>query len=143
MAPVFPDDPLTGLEKRLGAAWTHLHKARTVSAAMRHEITKLTAGLDSEDTSIVVSGSLGRDEFTGGSDIDWTLLIDGSADPKHYDLFRRIGSVIDPLAPKRPGPEGTCGKMVFSHALIHEIGGRTTRTGIPRAGCCFCWNRVL
>jgi hypothetical protein len=27
------------------------------------------------------------------------------------------------LAPKRPGPEGTFGKMVFSHALIHEIGG--------------------
>jgi hypothetical protein len=31
--------------------------------------------------------------------------------------------VIDALAPKPPGPEGTFGKMVFSHSLIHEIGG--------------------
>jgi predicted nucleotidyltransferase len=113
MAPVFPDDPLTALERRLGAEWTHLHNARTASAAMRHEITRETAGLDSEDTSIVVSGSLARDEFTGGSDIDWTLLIDGSADRRHHDLFRKIGSVIGTLAPKREGPEGTFGKMVF------------------------------
>jgi predicted nucleotidyltransferase len=123
MAPVSPEDPLTALEKRLGAEWTHLRNARTMSAAKRREISEGTAGLDSEDTSIVVSGSLARDEFTAGSDIDWTLLIDGSADPKHYDLFRKIGSVIDALSPKRPGPEGTFGKMVFSHALIHEIGG--------------------
>jgi predicted nucleotidyltransferase len=102
-----PDNPLTALEKRLGAEWTHLHNARTLSAAKRREITDGTTGLDSEDTSIVVSGSLARDEFTSGSDIDWTLLIDGSADPKHYDLFRKIGSVIDAMASKRPGPEGT------------------------------------
>jgi len=38
------------------------------------------AALDSEDTSIVVSGSLARDEYTAGSDIDWTLLVDGSVD---------------------------------------------------------------
>jgi hypothetical protein len=50
-------------------------------------------------------------------------LIDGSADPKHYDLLRKIGSLIDGLAAKPPGPEGTFGKMVFSHGLIHEIGG--------------------
>jgi hypothetical protein len=66
---------------------------------------------------------LGRDEFTSGSDIDWSLLIDGSADPKHYDLLRQIGGVIDTIAAKPTGPEGTFGRMVFSHGLIHEIGG--------------------
>lgn len=116
-------DPVTALEKRLGTEWMHLRKAREVSAAKRQEIARLAVGLDSEDTSIVVSGSLARDEFTNGSDIDWSLLIDGSADPKHYDLLRKIGSVIDTLAAKSPGPEGTFGKMVFSHGLIHEIGG--------------------
>lgn len=80
-------------------------------------------GLDSEDTSIVVSGSLARGEFTGGSDIDWTLLIDGSADPRHHDLLRRIDIAIRPLVAKSTGVEGTFGAMVFSHDLIHEIGG--------------------
>jgi predicted nucleotidyltransferase len=31
--------------------------------------------IDSEDA--VVFGSLARGEFTAGSDIDWTLLVDG------------------------------------------------------------------
>jgi predicted nucleotidyltransferase len=91
--------------------------------AKRQEIRKLATGLDSADTSIVVSGSLARDEFTTGSDIDWTLLIDGSADPQHYGLLRKIDSVIGSLAPKPPGREGTFGEMVFSHGLFHEIGG--------------------
>lgn len=29
------------------------------------------------DASFVVSGSLAREEWTYGSDVDWTLLIDG------------------------------------------------------------------
>ena len=117
------DGPLIQLERRLRSHWSHLRKSRAVSVATRQEIARMATGLDSEDTSIVVSGSLARDEFTTGSDIDWTLLIDGSADPKHYDLLRKIGNVVDGLAPKQPGPEGTFGKMVFSHGLIHEIGG--------------------
>ena len=121
-APTF-DDPLGHLERRLGASWTHLRAAREASVAKRQEIARVASGLDSEDTSIVVSGSLARDEFTSGSDIDWTLLIDGAADPTHYDLLRKVGSLIDPLASKLPGPEGTFGQMVFSHGLIHEIGG--------------------
>lgn len=89
----------------------------------RTELRGALADLDSEDTSIVVSGSLARDEFTEGSDIDWTLLIDGLADPKHHDLFRNIQKKIDSRAVKKPGAEGTFGAMVFSHDLIHQIGG--------------------
>jgi predicted nucleotidyltransferase len=65
------------------------------------------AGLDSEDTRVVVSGSLARGEFTSGSDIDWTLVIDGSADPRHHDLFRGIGMKVKPFESKEPGTEGT------------------------------------
>src|ERR1700722_9311342 len=118
---VFSNVQLLG--RALGCKWEHIQTARSLAEQTRAELQAAVHGIDSEDTSIVVSGSLARDEFTGGSDIDWTLLIDGSADPKHYDLFRKIGGVIDALAPKPPGPEGTFGKMVFSHALIHEIGG--------------------
>ena len=52
------------------------------------ELRNALTGLDSEDTSIVVSGSLARDEFAKGSDIDWSLPMDGSADPKHHDFPR-------------------------------------------------------
>lgn len=111
------------LEQRLHADWSHLRRARLAAAETKAGLQKALAGLDSEDTSVVVSGSLGRGEFTSGSDIDWTLLIDGSADPRHHDLFREIEMKVKPLAFKGPGSEGTFGSMVFSHDLIHEIGG--------------------
>ncbi|MGH9587431.1 MAG: hypothetical protein ACRD3F_10800, partial [Acidobacteriaceae bacterium] len=66
---------------------------------------------------------LARDEFTSGSDLDWTLLIDGLADPKHHALVRKIRTLLQALVMKAPGREGTFGDMVFSHDLIHQIGG--------------------
>ena len=117
------DTKVYRLEQRLRADWPHLRQARSVAKGMRTRLRDALLGLDSEDTSIVVSGSLARDEFTSGSDIDWTLLIDGSADPRHHDLYREIEAKVRPLASKGPGAEGTFGSMVFSHDLIHEIGG--------------------
>ncbi len=114
---------LDRLASRLGAQWVHLKRATECATATREELQAAVAGLDSEDTSIVVSGSLARDEFTPGSDIDWTLLIDGSADPKHHDLFRKVEKVMEGFAAKGVGQEGTFGAMVFSHDLVHEIGG--------------------
>jgi len=70
-----------------------------------------------------VSGSLARDEFTDGSDIDWTLLIDGLSDPGHYALTNKIDEIIRGIAAKPVGREGTFSTMVFSHDLVHQIGG--------------------
>ncbi|MBL8295115.1 MAG: hypothetical protein JNN08_24940 [Bryobacterales bacterium] len=111
------------LEQRLGDDWRHLRQARLLAQKTRHNLMSALAGLDSDDTSIVVSGSLARDEFTSGSDVDWTLLIDGAADPRHHDLFREVDRRVNQIAPKRPGTEGTFGSMVFSHELVHQIGG--------------------
>ena len=111
------------LEQRLHADWAHIKAAQKLAIAKRAELRSALAGLDSEDTSIVVSGSLARDEFTEGSDIDWTLLIDGSADPGHYDLTARIKASVDRIAAKPTGAEGLFSTMVFSHDLIHQIGG--------------------
>ncbi len=118
-----PSTDIERLENALGVNWHHLRAAKTRSESKRTEVQRALAGLDSDDTSIVISGSLARNEFTSGSDIDWTLLVDGSADPKHHDLYRRIDALIRPLAVKPPGEEGTFGAMVFSHELIHAIGG--------------------
>lgn len=114
---------LEQLEKRLGVEWLHLRRARQLATSKRLELRRALEHLDSEDTSIVVSGSLARDEFTEGSDVDWTLLIDGQSDPGHYALVKKIGEVVRHLAAKDVGKEGTFGTMVFSHDLVHQIGG--------------------
>ncbi len=75
------------LEQRLHADWIHLREARSAAGERSAGLRKALAGLDSEDTSVVVSGSLARGEFTSGSDIDWTLLIDGSADPRQSEHY--------------------------------------------------------
>jgi len=81
------------------------------------------SGQDSEATSIVVFGSLARDEFTAGSDIDWTLLIDGYADAQHLRVARQIREIVKKHSEKEPGPEATFGSMAWSHQLVHLIGG--------------------
>src|ERR1700722_18443886 len=114
---------LERLEERLGVQWRNLRRAGDLAATKRQELRNALAHLDSDDTSIVVSGSLARDEFTEGSDVDWTLLIDGQSDPGHYALAQKIKEVIDSVAAKTVGQEGTFGAMVFSHDLVHQIGG--------------------
>jgi hypothetical protein len=76
-----------------------------------------------EDTSIVVFGSLARYELTSGSDLDWVLLIDGIADPAHLDDFQKIETYLNDKEVKGPGAEATFGGLVFSHDLINYIGG--------------------
>src|SRR5260370_20775795 len=91
---------LEQLERRLGVEWRHLRKARELAQSKRLELRQALEHLDSEDTSIVVSGSLARDEFTAGSDVDWTLLIDGQSDPGHYALTKKIDEVVRSIAAK-------------------------------------------
>lgn len=94
------------LEQSLGRAWANIQTAKSLAEETRTKLRAAVSGLDSEDTSIVVSGSLARDEFTEGSDIDWTLLVDGSSDPKHRDLLKKITDSTKPLMTKPPGAEG-------------------------------------
>ncbi len=114
---------LTELEHRLGADWLHLTKARSLAQAKRKRLCSALQRIDSEDTSVVVLGSLARDESTAGSDIDCILLVDGSADPKHLELVRKVEQIVSQVASKKPGREGTFGTLSFSHELVHRIGG--------------------
>lgn len=68
--------------------------------------------------------SLARNESTRGSDLDWTLLIDGQADPQHVRAAQEIGGMLDKLEKTKPGPTGVFGGLTFSHDLIHAIGGQ-------------------
>lgn len=76
----------------------------------------------SSDASLVLFGSFARREMLDGSDVDWSLLIDGVVNSSHADQAKVIGTLIaDKL--KSPGSSGTFGNLVFSHEMVHRIGG--------------------
>src|SRR3954465_15589679 len=76
-----------------------------------------------EDTSIVVFGSLARRELTAGSDLDWVLLVDGIADPEHLEATLEIESRLEDDSVKGPGAEATFGGLVAGADVINYIGG--------------------
>src|SRR5882757_5008738 len=59
----------------------------------------------STDTSFVVFGSLARGEWTSGSDLDWTYLIDGQANSDHLRIAQKINRVVRERF-SGPGPAG-------------------------------------
>jgi predicted nucleotidyltransferase len=105
-----------------------LRTCREAALRTREELDKLlsreTPGYTSEDTSLVVFGSLARGEWTSGSDLDWTYLIDGGANSDHLVIAQNIKEVLERAGFQRPGPTETFGKMAFSHDIIHQIGGQ-------------------
>lgn len=111
------------LQRELGIEWLHINNSRNLASRTREQLHDALVRKDSEDTSIVVFGSLARDEYTKGSDIDWTLLVDGFADPAHLALTREIGAVVTQHSAKPAGIEELFGTMAFSHDLVHQIGG--------------------
>lgn len=115
---------LPALQAKADREWPHLLEARRRSAATYSELQKLLHDQDPSDTSIVVFGSLARGEYTAGSDLDWTLLIDGQADEAHYTQVREISRILDHEGYQEPGPTGVFGNFAFSHPILHQIGGQ-------------------
>ena len=121
--PVDPPSQVETLASRLGAEWPAITDAR---ARAQEQIDSLRSELNElipPNTNMVVFGSLGRYEFTGESDVDWTLLIDGPADAQHMDAALSIERRLKELRVKEPGPERTFGGLTVSHDLLHKIGG--------------------
>jgi len=113
------------LESRTDSDWKNLRIARHNSAEERSEITAALDGFSSADASVVTVGSLARGEFTPGSDVDWTLILDGISRPQDEQLAMDIRRVLTGINKKQPGPEGVFGTLVSSHDLIHRIGGES------------------
>ena len=112
------------LATTVGADWPNLAAARSLSAERYEQIVRATERYPSTDVSIVAFGSLARQELTSGSDPDWTLLVDGAADPNHLDTAYAVGRELAELFAKEPGREQTFGTPTFSHDLVHQIGGQ-------------------
>ena len=114
---------MSALANRIGCEWPHIFDSQRFSDERHSELSLVLEQHTTEDTSVVVFGSFARQELTAGSDLDWILLVDGIADSAHLDAARAIESSMLEGALNKPGSEGTFGGLVFSHDLIHYIGG--------------------
>lgn len=119
--------PLDVLCEKLGRRWAGIDAARQAADAERDKIAGILSrhGLVPSDTSFVVFGSLARREWTINSDVDWTLMVDGQADPNHLEVAHSIKSRFEEAGLQEPGPTNTFGSLAFSHDIIHQIGGET------------------
>lgn len=118
------DGALERLEEKTGRSYENLARARLLSATTLGRLGDVLRGEDPSDTSVVVFGSLAREEYTTGSDVDWTLLIDGQADEGHYEAARSIAGILRREGFHEPGPTGVFGNVAFSHPILHQIGGQ-------------------
>ncbi len=123
-------DYFTWLANVKGRSWPTLAKAREEAVSVRAFLTGELRQYVSDDVDIVVFGSLTRREWTSGSDIDWTMLVDGQADPEHRIAARAIQDKLAHIEYKNrslpgPGAEGIFGTMVFGHDIVHNIGGQS------------------
>jgi predicted nucleotidyltransferase len=117
------ESALWTLEKRLGSSWSHLHAVADYTATVRQDLETGLSEFSSEDTTVVVFGSLARGEYTPGSDVDWVLLVDGIADPEHLTSSLEVAKWLLDHSYEGPGPEGIFGGLAFASDLIHRIGG--------------------
>jgi predicted nucleotidyltransferase len=123
--PNTPINSIASLSKRIGRAWPNIDAGAANAVAERSDIAKAISvqGLVPADCSFLVFGSLARNEVTPGSDVDWTLLVDGQADPQHLAIVHQIESTLNAQKKKEPGRTALFGGLAFSHELIHQIGG--------------------
>jgi predicted nucleotidyltransferase len=117
-------DTIKILQSQVGEDWTAINLATKKTIQTKRKLSETLKGLSSTDASIVVFGSLARHEWTIKSDVDWTLLVDGQADPQHLEIAHDVAERLKKGNFPAPGATGTFGNMTFSHDLVQKIGGR-------------------
>ena len=119
----FAESNLHSLERHLDAEWRSIKKAHFDTLAMRKRLSELFAKRRASDATVVVFGSVARYEVTSKSDVDWILLLDGSASPEHRSLAAEVKTTLVEHKYIKPGSSGIFGTFVGSHDLVHQIGG--------------------
>src|SRR6476646_5047822 len=97
---------LETLETRLGANWSALLAARARTEDVVGQLSAALGGLHAATCSVVVTGSYGCADATGGSAAAWVLFVDGPADPEDASLARKIEARVREIVPKDVGPTG-------------------------------------
>ncbi len=116
------------LARLCGCKWKGYQFAanETVKAerALRKALSNISLRREVDsDSTLVLFGSLARHEMLKGSDYDWALLIDGVVNADHTEQALDIKSALKEADLISPGNTGTFGNMIFSHDLVHCIGG--------------------
>jgi predicted nucleotidyltransferase len=120
---------LDELRQKTGNAWPHIARAKAQANEARQKVKtilsakRLPSAGDGGDASVVVFGSLAREEFLEGSDLDWTLLIDGRTMPEQLRMTSELARDFHIAGFGKPGRTGIFGHMASSHDLAHHIGG--------------------
>jgi len=108
----------------LGCSWKHIEEAWENTLKTRELLANIIEGKPGSETSVIVHGSVARQECTQGSDLDWTLLVDGQADASVQETFLVIKNALSNAGHfKQPGQDGTFGAVAFSQPIMHFIGG--------------------
>jgi hypothetical protein len=119
-------EELKTLATKLRREWPTIFSARDAADTNRKRLCELlgkSGGKIRPDMSLIVFGSLARGEWTTRSDLDWSLLVDGQADPKDERIAKEVQQLLDDDGWTRPGRLGAFGSLAFSHELIYKIGG--------------------
>jgi len=114
------DEICSQLNRTFPAIKAARQESRQTESRIRSSVATVKV---SPDIALVVFGSLARLEWTSGSDVDWTLLVDGPSDPEHFGLARDIEKGLEKAGFPPVGASGTFGSMASSFDLIHYIGG--------------------
>ena len=117
-------DYVADFSAETGVIWPTIAAARANGLQVQMSLFGKLQQFTSDDVDVVVFGSLARREWTSGSDVDWTMLIDGQANPEHRVTSRKIAEAIRESGLPAPGAEGIFGNMAFSHEIVHHIGGQ-------------------
>ncbi len=115
---------LSRLEQTVGVRIPAVQKAWESSRELLTRIGQAVGSDVPPELSLITFGSLARMELTNGSDLDWCLLVDGRADADHRQVQLRVQETLREIEGiKAPNPAGAFGALVFSHEIIHCIGG--------------------
>ncbi|MDR3681376.1 MAG: nucleotidyltransferase domain-containing protein [Flavipsychrobacter sp.] len=114
--------------KKKSKNWDEIFNAEKVTAdnfnLIRKQLLASDFSLTSSDAELVVFGSIARNECTSHSDVDWTLLVDGQANPNHLNVAHLIEKNLVSTGLAKHGTSGMFGQITFSHDLIHYVGGQ-------------------
>lgn len=97
--PIADQSFIEALEQTFKKNWPHIRAAREAAISKREQTKKVldSTGIKflSADFSLVVFGSLARNEWTEKSDLDWGLLVDSQAHPEHLPVALQIARLFE------------------------------------------------
>src|SRR5438105_934069 len=119
-----PFPSVSKLAEECGRNWRGYPSASQETARAEAKLRRLLLSkpiLDS-DACLVLFGSFARHEMDRGSDHDWAVVVDGVVKVSHAEQTRAVEKALEGII--KPGPSGIFGCAIFSHDLVHCIGGQ-------------------